>query len=332
MRGTLIASAAAAVAAFCAAAAPASADNGRLADFKLGLTSRSPGSPTGMTLHVLFHRAGDRDAKPSALRSAVVHGPRGLRYDTTTVRQCTASDEQIRLLGSKACPDDSELTVGSFSAMTGFGPPIDPMTGDNHVFDGPNQLIEIITAPGTPLSPAFDRLTISGSTTTAHPPMAPGGPPDGQTAVRSLDFSIPVRVAGARSLITTPPGCPVSGRWTSVATFGFADGSSDTVASTTPCERVTERGGAGRPRLRLAVRPRRVRAGHRARLRVRVRSSSRRCVSHARVRLGRRSVRTDRHGRATLRARFRRAGSRRLRATRSGCRPARAHLRVLSAR
>jgi hypothetical protein len=216
-------------------AAPASAEPGRLADFSLGLTSRASASPTGVTVHVLFHRPGDRSAKPPALRSAVIHAPEGIRFDSGSVTECTASDAEIRVLGSDACPAESQLTIGWFSAVTGFGPPMDPLTGDDHVFNGPNQLIEVITAPGTPISPAFDRLTISGSTLTAHPPAAPGGPPDGQTAVRSIDFAIPVRAAAGRSLITAPPACPASGEWTSTGTFGFADGTADTVASTTPC-------------------------------------------------------------------------------------------------
>jgi hypothetical protein len=235
MSGRIGALGAVVLTALAAGAAPASGDSGRLADFSLGLTSRTPGAPTGMNIRVFLHRAGDRDAKPSPLRSAVVHAPSGLRFDTGAVPRCRASDQQIALLGPNACPADSELTVGSFSAMTGFGPPVDPLAGDNHVFNGPNQLIEIITAPGTPLSPAFDRLTISGSTLTAHPPKAPGGPPEGETSVRSIEARIPVRATARRSLITSPPKCTASGEWTSTASFGFADGTSDTVSSKTPC-------------------------------------------------------------------------------------------------
>jgi hypothetical protein len=237
-------------------AAPASAESARLADFSLGLTGHAPGSPTGMAIRVLFHRAGDPNAKPPALRSAVIRAPSGLRFDSGAVSECTASDAEIRVLGSNACPAASRLTVGPFSAMTGFGPPIDPLTGDDHVFNGANQLIEVITAPGTTISPAFDRLTISGSTLTAHPPSAPGGPPDGQTAVRSIAFAIPVRAAGGRSLITAPPACPAAGMWTSTGTFGFADGTADTVVSTTPCTRSLRKH-------RRHARPHRIAARHR---------------------------------------------------------------------
>jgi hypothetical protein len=211
--------------------APALADKGRRADLEIGLTSRSPGAPTGFSLHAALHAEGDPDAKPPPIRSAVFRLPDGVRLDTTAVPQCTASDDELRLFGSSACPADSELTVGRLTADTGFGPPVDPIAGDDHVFNGKGQIIEVITAPGTPLSPGFDRLTISGSTLTAHPPTTPGGPPDGETAIRSIDFAIPVR----GSLITAPPACPADGRWTSSATVGFADGTSETVGSATAC-------------------------------------------------------------------------------------------------
>jgi hypothetical protein len=222
-----------------ALAAPGAADarSSRLADFVAAPTTHEAGAPAGMRVHVFLHRPGDRSAKPSPLRSAVVRLPAGLRFDTTVVPRCTASDAAIQVLGTKACPQASELTVGRFSADTGFGAPVDPLAGDDHVFNGPRQLVEIITAPGAFLSPAFDRLTISGSTLTAHPPKAPGGPPEGETAVRSLDFTVPVRVRGGRALIRAPRRCPATRRWISTATFGFADGSRDTVGSRSPCKR-----------------------------------------------------------------------------------------------
>lgn len=224
-------------------AAPASADKGRLADFDFVLSASAPGSPAGVHTKLLLHREKDPDAKPSPLRSAVIHAPKGTRFDTTAVPQCTATDEELTARGSDACPPETELTVGSFSAMTGFGPPLDPLAGDDHVFNGPDQIIEVITAPGGSASPAFDRVTIEGGTLTAHPPVAPGGPPEGESSVRSSDFTIPVRTAGEKSLITTPPKCPASGRWVTTATFDFADGTSDTVRSATPCERPKRRAG-----------------------------------------------------------------------------------------
>jgi hypothetical protein len=306
------------------AAAPAGAESGRLADFSVGLTSRTPASPTGITLHVLFHRADDPNAKPAALRTAVFQAPAGLRFDSAALPQCTASDAEIQAQGSSACPADTQLTVGRLTAITGFGPPADPIAGDDHVFNAPDQIIEVITAPGAPASPGFDRLTIDGSTLTAHPPTTPGGPPDGQTAIRSIDFAIPVRTNGARSLITAPPSCPAGGRWTSTGHFGFADGTSDTVATVTPCTATA----AAKRRLRVAVRPRRVSAGRRTRFHVRLRSADPSCVARARVHFAGRAVHTDSRGNATLAATLTYGHERRLRASHAGCGRATTAVRV----
>jgi hypothetical protein len=202
------------------AAAPAHAESGRLADFSAQLTTTSPSSPTGLAIHVVLRKEGDPNAKPSPLRSAVFQAPAGLRFDNGAVPQCMASDAEIQARGSDACPPETQLTVGKFSAITGFGPPADPFMGDDHVFNGPGQIIEVITPEGATATPGFDRLTIDGSTLTAHPPKAAGAPPDGEASIRSIDFAIPVRTAPGQSLITTPPACPPSGRWTSSAPSG----------------------------------------------------------------------------------------------------------------
>jgi hypothetical protein len=327
MRRLLILAATMLIAGLCSPAAPAGAEPGRLADFTFRLTSSSPDAPSGLFTRVFLHREHDRNAKPSPLRSAVIRGPAGLRFDTSAVTECTASDEEIRALGSEACPAESELAVGPFTAISGFGPPADPFEADNHVFNGPDQLIEIITQKGGSASPAHDRLTIEGSTLTAHPPKAVGGPPEGEMAVRSLEFRIPVRVAGGRSLIRTPPICPASGRWTTTATFAFADGTADSVSSRTPC-----RLSRGVPGLRLRVHPGRVSAGRWVRLRFRLSSGSRKCRARAIVRVNGRAVRANRRGRAALVTKFRRPGTRRARAAKRGCRPASTPITVVARR
>ncbi len=316
--------AAAALVAICGATAPAQADQGRLADFDLGMANPKPSTPTGLTVHILVHRADDPEAKPSPLRAAVVRLPDGTRIDNTALPECTATDEELEALGSEACPDDTRLTVGAFSALTGFPPPADPFMGDLHIFNGPRQIIEVVTVKGGSASPGFDRLTIEGSTLTAHPPRAAGAPPDNEASVRSLDYELPVRTSGEKAFVTTPPACPRSGRWTSTATFGFADGTSETVASRTPCDRP-------RPALRLAVRPKRIVAGEPSRLRFRVRSSAARCRRGATVLLRGQTDRTDRKGRATLTTRFHAPGPRSARVTKPGCRAAHAVVRVVEA-
>jgi hypothetical protein len=85
-------------------------------------------------------------------------------------------------------------------------------------------------------------------------------------------------------------------------------------------------------RLKLTVRPRRVRTGRRVRFRFRVtkRVSGRaRPVHRALVRFAGKRARSDRRGRARIVKRFRRTGRRRARASKRGHRPGRAIVRVV---
>jgi polyvinyl alcohol dehydrogenase (cytochrome) len=86
----------------------------------------------------------------------------------------------------------------------------------------------------------------------------------------------------------------------------------------------------GKRRLRLTVTPRRVQAHRRVTFRFRVTRASH-AVGGARIRFAGRSVHTGRYGRAKMRMRFRRPGVYRLRATKPGLIPARAHVRVTRA-
>ena len=82
-----------------------------------------------------------------------------------------------------------------------------------------------------------------------------------------------------------------------------------------------------RTRLKLSVRPRRVRVGRRTRFRFVVRSGSTR-VAGARISFAGRRTRPGGRGRATTRARLRRTGPRRAAARRPGYLPGRARVRV----
>jgi hypothetical protein len=80
---------------------------------------------------------------------------------------------------------------------------------------------------------ATDRFRIEGRTWTANPPDTPGGPPDGKTAVRRIDFTYAPKARWA----VTPPGCPKGRRWHSSGAFTYADGVTARVPDATPCRR-----------------------------------------------------------------------------------------------
>jgi hypothetical protein len=225
--------------------------------------------------------------------------------------------------GPDACPPPSRIGGGIIRVITGFGSPFDPLDSPTPVFNNGRGWLEVSQDPSTDQTIAVTRLKVEGSRISGDIGAAPGGPPDGQSAVRSVNLTFPL----ATSYVMTPRACPAGGRWVTTGTFGFADGTTQVAHGDTPCVR------AKAPRIGVRVRPARVRVGKRVRIRVTIRSAARRCVSHARVRLrGRPAKRTGARGRTTIVARLRHAGRRVVVASKRGCRRGTRSLTVVRAR
>jgi hypothetical protein len=288
----------------------AGATTGSRADFALGFSTPKPGTRAALVLHVVYKAAGDPDAKPSPIRKVVIAAPAGTRFDTGAVPGCKASDEELQAQGSGACPAESRIGAGKLKADSGFGPPADPIDGDLALFNTGDAVLEVVTAPGTDRVLGTDRLRIEGSTLSGAPPVTPGGPPDGETAVRQIDFTI----AAATGFVTTPGTCPASREWTSSGTFGFKDGAEETLTASVACERA-----AAAPSARLVLVPQRVRVGRAIRFSARVVGAGAACSRGASVRVGGRRVRTGRDGRARLEVVVHRAGAHSATAKKRGC-------------
>lgn len=213
-------------------AGPAAADVTTRGDFAFRFGTQTPGAPTAIHLQIVYKGA-DPAAKPSPIRHVVISAPAGTRFDTRALPECSASDPELLIGGDAACPDASRLGTGRLTAITGFGPPVDPFVGDVTIFNASDSIIEVVKEHNSGRPVATDRFRIQGSDWIGNPPMTPGGPPDGETAVREIDFTYSPRAAWA----VTPPSCGPSGQWTSTATFAYADGVTAHVADTTPCAR-----------------------------------------------------------------------------------------------
>ena len=317
-----------AVAAGGGAAVSADPAGDRRAELAVRLGTEAPLTSTSLRFRVLYKHPDDPARKPPPLTAAVFELPRGVRIDGGAVPRCDASDEQFRTEGRDACPPGSVVGSGTLTAMTGFGPPADPVETDVTAFNGGDELIELVTFKGTNTMAGIDRLTIRGNTLTAHPPAIPGGPPDGRTSVREIRLTIAARSSGSgarrRHFVTSPPGCPATGLWSSQGRFRFTDGAGATVGATSPCRTATRR-----PRARLIVRPRRVRSGRRVRFGFRARPVRGPCARGATVRLAGRRARTNGRGRAAITVRLRRRGLRAATLSKRGCARGRTSIRVM---
>jgi hypothetical protein len=213
-------------------AAPATAGAGERADFAIALAQRAPATPTALTMHIRYKAAGgDPDAKPSPIRRVVIEVPDGTRFVAAAAAPCTASDLELQARGRDACPAGSRLGAGTLTAVTGVTP-LDPFPTDVTLFRSPEGIIELVSRQGGAETIAIERLALQGTRLSASPAAVPGGPPDGQTAVRDIDWLI-----DRPGFLVTPATCPADGAWISRGTFTFADGVTASEVSATPCAR-----------------------------------------------------------------------------------------------
>jgi hypothetical protein len=211
------------VAAAAAVALPAAAQAGPRADYKQMFTTSVPGASTGTDTQILYKHPDDPNAKPIPVRQEVFTFPEGTTFDDSVVPACKASDLEVQLMGPSACPRASWTGQGiGDTTMTGF-----PGAGESAIdVDGWND------GSGTLLFGRDHQTGIGfatrarrqGRVITVDVPRTPGGPPDGESALRWVHNVFGARSRAGRFYIGTPGTCPASGVWTFTAHLTFADG------------------------------------------------------------------------------------------------------------
>ena len=207
--------------------------------FNFSFAATTPRSPTGASTHIVYP---DRQGtKPEPIQRLVLRFPSRSRISQAAVPECRASDSELFTKGLSACPDDSNLGGGTGSAVTGFGPPIDPVPGDLHLFHGPGEILNVATPPGS------DRVLLVSHLRIAHrrlidtpaedtPSSAPGGPPDGQTVGKEIKITLERIVSAAGTpFLRTPRTCPAGGAWKAALRVTYASGDRERAVSRTPC-------------------------------------------------------------------------------------------------
>jgi hypothetical protein len=206
----------------------------------LEFSSQEPATNTAMALHIRYTKPGDPNAKPSPIRRIQIDAPTGTKFDGATVPSCHASDAEVMALGPSACPSDSQIADGTIVVITGGGPPFDPFNSPTPVFNDGEGWLEVSQTPSASATIAVTRLAVTGSRISGDIAASPGGPPDFESAVSTVDLSFPA----ATGYVTTPPTCPAE-EWITTGTFTFADGRTEIVQGDTPCTRAAANGSDG---------------------------------------------------------------------------------------
>jgi hypothetical protein len=278
-----------ALAAGAIAALPAVAHAGPRADYRQVFSTPVPGASTGSDTQILYKHPTDPAAKPIPLRQEVFTFPEGTVFDNSVAPACSASERDLEAQGEAACPPETRVGGGEGTLMTGFpGEGETPMEVDG--FNDGSGLLILGGAKDFPVRSAT-RARRQGRVITVDVPRSPGGPPDGESAIRKVHNVFPARSLGRRAYTRTPSVCPSSGVWTFRARFTFADGVVEENVHEMPCNADRKA-----PSIRVAGFPRRRCAGRDLRVTVRVADPS--PLGRVRVRLDGRLIRE------TMAARF----------------------------
>jgi hypothetical protein len=226
--------------ALIAGSAAALGDSGARQTGRVEFLSREPGTATALIESAHYRDPDHPGGKPPAVRRIVVKYAKGFKIDTSVPERCTASDADLQASGSAACPPGSRVGKGGAEFATGFAPPADKFAVDFELFNARDEIIFLTKAHDTDTVVTVSRSTIDGRTLTSDVPPVPGGPPDGESSVKDIHFHlrrIAVRRDGERArYLRTPRTCPSSGEWTSHGTFTYADGVTQTLSPSTPCD------------------------------------------------------------------------------------------------
>jgi len=204
------------------------------ATFHLTYLSHQPGVSTGLTTLMTWSDPGAPAGVPKVIKKIRLRFQPGTRFDTSALPICRASDQVIKSRGASACPSRSTLgsgsTVGVFASGAQF-------TTKVTLFNARGQIIVLVTLNGAPVTEFRDQVQRD---TIIVKPVLPAGVALKQLALR-VDPHSTGRGAAQKAYMRTPPTCPTTGRWTTVGTFTYADRSSRTLTSATPC-RAARRG------------------------------------------------------------------------------------------
>lgn len=213
-----------------ASAAAAYASSQFTSTFELAYLPSKPAASGGIKTVMTWSDPGESGGKPKRLTRIQFHFNPGTKIDTRALKQCRASDTDVRIQGARACPKASRLGFATSKVTTGVTPPDQTQIT---FLNAPRQIIVLVRVEGRNL--AVYRDDIKGRVVTVNL-----GLPSGLSLLE-LRATIKPHVKGRgkqrRVYFRTPSVCPPSGEWTTTVIFTYVDGSSQELSDGSPCRR-----------------------------------------------------------------------------------------------
>jgi hypothetical protein len=196
--------------------------------FQLTYLPTKPATSGGIETFMTWSDPGEPNGKPKRLTRIQFRFNPGTRIDTRALRQCRASNTDVRIQGAAACPKASRLGFATSRVLTASTPPDRTQIT---FFNAPRQIIVLVRVEGRTL--AVYRDDIAGRVVTVNLDLPSG------LSLLELRATIKRHSKGRgkrrRVYFRTPPVCPPSGEWTTTVVFTYVDGSSEQLADGSSC-------------------------------------------------------------------------------------------------
>jgi hypothetical protein len=211
-----------------AATAAAYASSQFTSTFELAYLPTKPAASGGIETVMTWSDPGEPGGKPKRITRIQLRFHPGTKIDTRALRQCRASNTDVRILGTRACPKASRLGFATSRLTTGVTPPDQTQI---IFFNAPREIIVMVRVEGRTL--AVYRDDIKGRVVTVNLDLPSG------LSLLELRATIKPHAKGRgkqrRVYFRTPSDCPPTGEWTTTVIFTYVDGSSQELADGSPC-------------------------------------------------------------------------------------------------
>lgn len=195
------------------------------------LTATKAGKPTGLKAALLSSDPGA--VQPQGLKTLTIALPTGTKFNfkSSAIKQCKASDVEIKATLGSACPAKSRIGTGTATAN---GAPVIPVIPENaKAYAGKNQIIFLLT----PAASSGQILVLHGKVTanrvtTEVPVLNAGGL---NVVITSLNLTVKTIGAGKNAFITA--GKCTGGKFTVKSSFVYQTGATLTIASSSKCSK-----------------------------------------------------------------------------------------------
>lgn len=198
---------------------------------KITLTATKQGDTTGFNANIASSDPGAPNGQPQALKTLTVTFPKNTRFNfkSKAVKQCRATDTELRATGGAACPKKSLIGTGTAEAN---GAPVYPKIPEKaQAYVGAGELKFLLT----PAGPVGQTLVLHGKIkgnvlTTNLPSISSGG-----LKIVITMLALKVKAAGSDKNAFVTAGVCAKKKFTVTSKFLYDTGAKLTLTSSSKC-------------------------------------------------------------------------------------------------